>query len=68
MDDNENVKTIKYWTWSQLMEDPDRQIEDYPDEDLWEDGELNNMQVGLKLLQLWQRGDIMIVRKTERIK
>ena len=43
-------------------------LEEYPDEDLWEDGELNNMQVGLKLLQLWQRGDIMIVRKTERIK
>ena len=43
-------------------------LEEYPDEDLWEDGELNNMQVGLKLLQLWQRGYIMIVRKTERIK
>ena len=43
-------------------------LEEYPDEDLWEDGELNNMQVGLKLLQLWQRGDIMIVRKVENVK
>ena len=66
MDDNENVKTIKYWTWSQLMEDPDMQIEDYPDEDLWEDGELNNMQAGLKLLKLWEKGDIMIVRKVRK--
>ena len=41
-------------------------LEEYPDEDLWEDGELNNMQVGLKLLQLWQRGDIMIIRKIRK--
>ena len=40
--------------------------EQVPSEDLWEDGELNNMQVGLKLLQLWQRGDIMIIRKIRK--
>ena len=41
-------------------------LEEYPDEDVSEDGELNNMQVGLKLLQLWQRGDIMIIRKIRK--
>ena len=35
---------------------------EYPKEDLYEDGELNQSEVDYKLLVLWKRGDIVLAR------
>ena len=56
---------IKYWTFKQLTEDDGEymSVEEYPDEELYEDGEIDRVKAGLKLLKLRSNGDIMIVRK-----
>lgn len=40
--------------------------EEIPDEELWEDGELNNVQVQQKIINhTMQQGDWMLVRKID---
>jgi len=58
---------IKYWTFKQLMEDDGEymSVEEYPDEELYEDGEIDRVKAGLKLLNLRSNGDIMIVRQIQ---
>ena len=40
-------------------------LEQYPDEDLWEDGELTMSQVEKKIIQLWRLGKIIIYRSKD---
>lgn len=49
------------------IEDYDKAThEEIPDEELWEDGELNNVQVQQKIINhTMQQGDWMLVRKID---
>ena len=38
-------------------------LEEYPDEDLYEDGELNIKQVEKKIIRLWYEGKIVLMRE-----
>ena len=38
---------------------------EYPDEELWEDGELNHEQVEEKIISLWYKGLIILMREKE---
>lgn len=50
-----------------VTEDYDKAThEEIPDEELWEDGELNNVQVQQKIINhTMQQGDWMLVRKID---
>jgi len=39
------------------------EYEEYPDEDLHEDGELNILQVEKKIIRLWYEGKIVLMRE-----
>ena len=39
------------------------EYEEYPDEDLYEDGELNIKQVEKKIIRLWHEGEIVLMRE-----
>ena len=41
------------------------EYEEYPDEELWEDGELNHKQVEEKIISLWYKGIIILMREKE---
>ena len=42
------------------------QYEEIPDEDLWEDGELSNVEVQQKILNhTMQKGDWLLIRRVE---
>ena len=60
-----SVKVFKYWNWGDPIDDSYTYVEDYPDEDLYEDGELTDVKAGLKLLRLWSNDEIMIVKKID---
>ena len=38
-------------------------LEEYPDEDLYEDGELNRKQVEQKIIDGWYDGSIILMRR-----
>ena len=42
-------------------------LEEYADEHLYEDGELNQSQVEDKIIKLWRQGKIVICKKNWRI-
>ena len=39
------------------------EYEEYPDEDLYEDGELNIKQAEKKIIRLWYEGEIVLMRE-----
>ena len=60
-----SVRAFKYWNYVNPIDDSYTYVEDYPDEDLYEDGELTDVKAGLKLLRLWSNDEIMIVKKID---
>ena len=49
-------ESIRDGTWS---------VQEYAAEELFEDGELNKIQAGLKLLRLWYEDRIVLIAKED---
>ena len=39
------------------------ELEEYPTEDLYEDGEINDSDVERKIINLWRKGEIVLYRQ-----